>query len=635
MAFVNRSERTIILTHKEEQEVGPGQYLPQGSPLKNQNPSKAPFNTNTYRNIELKKEDVPGPGSYQYDDKYEKMATRIWIDKQRQKQEPFYKALEYNIANNNGAYTLLASNSQKHVGFMSKEGRFKEKKPDAEVPGPGFYEKDNKYIPVNISMDKSNQMSTNNISLIAGAGIKNSPSQHQKQITGSPHRILSIPSKGKSFGYEIGKSGVLQMNEDPDKQLKHLGDKGESVGPGSYNIGKSWARNSLDWSKNLKERGSPYGQETINGMRSSLFQSQNSPLSNTLIESNNNSLENKMKKEVNKDHFIKQKEKVFKQIKERRNNLLNLNSVNNIESQHTDLVEKMLYREQPGPGYYYDSTYNNYNSKPERFQTFGSSSRRFQSNTSYNPETGPGSYFKQDEMKYDKAKFNNLKEKMNFKINKNRVKRKSSLDINEQKEVEHKLGPGSYDVTKDDILVRKSFSNINQFGSLQKRFIEKSLALENSPGPGAYLSSEIDKNNYEEKARKLVNKPRIRTYDPNPKEVFKHEKDSYEVPAVGSYNSDINSIANNVIVKNKFHSVNAPFSSMQKRFQKPNNSPEKVGPGYYYKEKIKNVDIFHPPFNSGDLRFYDSKQENEVGPGSYNKNSYFDWNKKTFNVLYL
>ena len=60
-----------------------------------------------------------------------------------------------------------------------------------------------------------------------------------------------------------------------------------------------------------------------------------------------------------------------------------------------------------------------------------------------------------------------------------------------------------------------------------------------------------------------------------------------------------------------------------------------IGPGYYYKNKKPNQKQVYPPFKSNETRFNDIRKENNIGPGNYNRNSYFDWTKKSFNILYL
>ena len=62
--------------------------------------------------------------------------------------------------------------------------------------------------------------------------------EEEKNINYEPFstsRILSIPSKGLDFGYELNKKGELILSQDPNKNIKFLGTKNNSVGPGQYN----------------------------------------------------------------------------------------------------------------------------------------------------------------------------------------------------------------------------------------------------------------------------------------------------------------------------------------------------------------------------------------------------------------
>ena len=58
-------------------ELGPGQYLSQDLP-RNLKQAKVPFNSITFRETSIKKSDnSPGPGSYEYDDKYDNFIRSI------------------------------------------------------------------------------------------------------------------------------------------------------------------------------------------------------------------------------------------------------------------------------------------------------------------------------------------------------------------------------------------------------------------------------------------------------------------------------------------------------------------------------------------------------------------------------
>ena len=60
-------------------------------------------------------------------------------------------------------------------------------------------------------------------------------------------------------------------------------------------------------------------------------------------------------------------------------------------------------------------------------------------------------------------------------------------------------------------------------------------------------------------------------------------------------------------------------------------------PGLYYVDKIYKSEQVNPPFNSSSNKspVIFSSNLNFVGPGQYKKDSYFDWNIKTFNGTFI
>jgi len=65
------------------------------------------------------------------------------------------------------------------------------------------------------------------------------------------------------------------------------------------------------------------------------------------------------------------------------------------------------------------------------------------------------------------------------------------------------------------------------------------------------------------------------------------------------------------------------------------NSPTVVGPGFYHKNETKKFKQVYPAFKNTEKRFREAKSQYRTNPGQYDPSSYFDWNKKTFNILYL
>jgi hypothetical protein len=612
MAFVFRSSREIKLNPNEIIEPGPGQYIQQDL-IKINSPNKAPFNISSPKDYTIKKDDQPGPGSYQYDEKYEKM-----IEKQKnEKIHPIYKSIESNL-NLGDAYINYIENKNKPTGFMTKDRRFKENVQKTEVPGPGSYSIEKSYIKDNTK------------------GLTSRPKRLIKLSEVSQTKIASIPSKLNSYGYDTNQNGQIVLNEDPDKSIKYFGEKNDSVGPGIYDIIKpsDWIKRSLDWSKEpVKKENKLEKIESISTMAVS-------------HDSNDaNSIFSKYNQSVIKSKIQQNKAKILKQTKERRSNLLNMQQT----KKESDLIDKMIYDENPGPGYYYQDEGSYIKTVMDKFQTFGSSSPRFNFNIDYS-DLGPGRYFN-DDSKFEKFKQQN-QQKISFKIkpydylSRQRSVEGAKIEKEIKEEISRVIGPGYY---QPNLSIREnSPSNISHFGSLQKRFIERKYEKEKSPGPGAYLqqnkwgsleTSEINKLLKERIRPKKIYKLNSLIKNDNPySNTIVEEID--EIPAVGTYNPDaIFSIGYKVskVIKTGKNNKIAPFFSQEKRFKeiKDEKLTDQLGPGFYFKERKKIPERNSPPFNIGDRRFRTKNLENHIGPSEYNQHSYFDWNKKSYNILYL
>jgi hypothetical protein len=599
MAFVYRGERRIQMSANELNEVGPGQYLSQDLIKPSKNQSKAPFNINTYRDHKLKKLDVPGPGSYEYDDKYEKFSKLISKQNEKEIIEPFYKSVENKFATKNSPFF---STDKKEPGFGSKLTRFKIIQSKNQVPGPGHYElHDNLKRKSNSPPKQTNKTTIN--------------------LLGSPNRILSIPSKNNCFGYNIRETGIPFMNEDPDKNLRYKGVIQDSVGPGSYDISKvnSWFKNSIDWSRSANK----ILNRSLDNLNSTMINSYDMHT----LENNVKDIEATNKRTVEKMKYKKGKEKIFKQIAEKRRELLNLNkSVKDSES----LVDKIINKETPGPGYYFFDEENKANFRPEQFQVFGSSSPRFpldkMGEVSNNNEVGPGYYFN-DDSKFEKMKVQQIRDKMGIQMIKKKEGGQAEKSKKEKLEVEMKLGPGIYN---PEVNIKKPITNVSHFGSLEKRFIHKNKEIESSPGPGSYL----DQSNWIRNKQMYLKREMIRRYEKDANPLLDRQEE-LQIPGVGSYDPDkILSVGYKVAQKtNQYQSAIAPFSSMQRRFEEFKN--DNIGPGQYYKEKKVDIGQVYPPFRVGDRKDREDIKQPVPGPSDYSKSSYFDWNKKSYNILYL
>lgn len=704
MAFVFKAERDIspeILAASGD--IGPGQYLPQSFIRTKGKTSKAGFDSNTFRDTKIIKDDNPGPGSYAYDDKYEKIFNLL--NEKQQKSPSLLKSLEMVGPDNLDPFTIIINKEQsKDIPFFSKEKRFKER-PGYDFPGPGEYGDNNPLFLVRNSLRKKKKKKNS-------TGRKKSANSliRKDKAPISPYRVATIPSKNFCYGFDVNGKGELYVKNDPDRDIKCLGDKGDSVGPGAYELGRvnNWNKNVVSWEKQSKSirnslcnsqeitRSSKINIANNNNNNNYLFfeeslkrqqfsnnevnqflSPQNPKLSSAaLMHTNKNNLsaihnfiQTKNEALMSNQKLKYQKDKVFKHFRDKRQKLLDMKvSKNNVDD---ELFDKHILNQEPGPGYYFSELATSSFKPlkvPEKFQYFGSNSLRFSDPnlTEKLSEVGPGAYFKDDNKLGDK-KLKKILRDNNFSLNTNIIREEIKKDrfdtleerigingiINQHKQTneEPSPGPGNYEFNCENFN-KKAASNIAQFGTLQKRFNEN---INNpTPGPGAYLgipkaeSSNLIK--FPVRPKKIIIKK-----DENfqadlsifPKEAVEEIKANPSSPGVGSYNPEIvlslgYKVAKNV---NKFNNSSAPFNSVEKRFNYKNviGATENVGPGQYYKDNtekkiVQNLISNSPPFNTSAERKYPKEDRNvycDNGPGSYNLSSYFDWNKKSFNVQFI
>lgn len=657
MAFVYKSEREISPEiNTATGDIGPGQYLPQ-SFTKIPKQTNAGFNSKTYRNQKIIKDDNPGPGSYTYDDKYEKFIS--YYNEKKNNSPTILESLEYAKPENLDPFTIIINRERSNnVAFLSKEKRFKENS-IGELPGPGEYNKHEQLLIVKNSLKQKKQKKIPNKSRKDHSLIR-----YDKPPT-SPFRLSTIPSKNFCYGFDIGPMGDLYVKDDPEKDYRHKGIMNDSVGPGSYDLNKhnEWNKNAVKWEKQSQSN------------RNNLYNSQELP-KNKLLESNynnkleyfktsldkaNNLISNKNEIILSSQKTKFEKEKYMKHVRERRQRLYDMKTLNS--GAEDELLNKHVYKQDPGPGYYF-SEISNSAFKPtrvlEKFQSFGSNSLRFSENFE-NEEVGPGAYFNDD----NKMSMFKLKKFLNEKNNfaKNSINQREEIIKERQEKHEermgingiinqHKLsnyegtpGPGNYDLNGD--INKKFYSNLSQFGSLQKRFQNNSSNY--TPGPGSYVGAPKLVSNIIKipmRPKKLLKKEEQIRPDESifPKEEV--EEKNPPVPGVGSYNPDIVHSMGYKIAKNinKFNKSSAPFNVVERRFTSnvKKTAAENIGPGQYYKDKTEKVILMNllnnsPPFNTGAEKNSNNvnKNNSESGPGSYDLGSYFDWNKKSYNVQFV
>lgn len=650
MAFVFQSKKSTFQNKDLTNSPGPGKYNLMNKNYETQLEKYqkrrfiVPFNSETLRNdlpkrkkIEI--ENSPGPGSY-YTEKSDRRLLKINDKKKDLTNQPLYKLVENN--------DNLDSRDFIPLGFNTGEKRFKTVVQGYSTPGPGTYDfvignekksvssKKNFLLP-DLNLSINNKSFASNSVVRATSPILFKQSQQEDYL----NKVSTIPSKLHSYGYELSKEGVVVPSSDPLKFRKHLGNKKDSAGPGEYNLmtNRHWFQKGTNWgkSKTIKMKQAKSDDQSLSNISYEVASTQ----SQSQLDLNTTS---KPIKRLNKN----EKESLIKAFKQRQ-----ILAKEHKEGKEFSQLEQIIKSgEVPGPGYYFESNKSSFVKKrvPEEFQSFGSSSVRFQegikqslSSNAKNNSLGPGSYFRDDSV----IEIKKLKEGiLNSKLKQSPINLENMKHTKERYEtikVKSEIpGPGAYTLPSKKYFVNPNSKGI--FGSSEKKFVHIEGTSSDQVGPGKYLAQDNWIKNSREELSKLMNSPRKWA---KPKLIDKAllsreriEKVDIQ-PSVGTYNSDkINSIEYDIHRNaNKFSLVNAPFSSLSKRFNENTlKNQVDLGPGYYYSYKQFKPKDYKEGFNSSESRNRDYSLEgkrNPIGPGQYNKESYFDWNKKSFNIQFL
>ena len=615
MAFVYRAERHINKSlNKNVGNTFPGEYFNNSSFIKDIDRQSSEFQSNSKRELYLSKiEDTPGPGSYERNILKFNHPPHL----KRSKPKDIYETIKQSLIPKD---ILRFLERNQNIAFNSSRQRFNYNiQPKKEIPGPGTYSPNGSSI--NAKTDYSTAIFQNNSS-------KKSQNYNHSNIfptTFSDLRTETIPSKG-NLGYE-NKNGIQKMVKSKIKD-ENL------IGPGTYDINIKKKENGINWSRTTDEKDPKYNMIQ--------FRKNLQPLT----ELEQNYLENKnISKNSTKNSKKFERNAIFKYHMNQRYNMIRL-----IRSK-LDTEKDLIFDANPGPGYYtpdeaeqfYKTQIGEINPvNNHKIKCFQSTSPRF--NTKYSnldAKIGPGYYF--EKTKPDKIK--KIKQKKGHLINVNKDMIENSVyKISNLKEDFKIPGPGFYENIDTFIPIKAHCSTKTNFGNTTERFKEFDNK-NNTPGPGYY-------NTYKEQYSKTTNSlPKFKEKNKklftnfksdliNVDEIGKLTKEKFFVPPIGSYNpyiittidynnkSKINTFTDKTVVG---------FGSQEKKmrsFVKKDNN-KMVGPGIYYKNREKKVKQNLVPFNQNTRRFdYDEKNKNP-GPGSYETNSYDEWNKKSHNILFV
>ena len=603
MAMVFKSKKEITeLTKKDLEHPGPGDYIPKTVYrrrfFKNKiTPKINEINFHTNNNN-------PGPGYYFQnenktirDKKNEIISNKITTLK---------KTYEDELEEKN-------NNTFEKLGFNIKSKRFNMTKD--EPPGPGKYFLDiNKFYQTNFVNKIKEKYKLRRLN-------RNKPKLDL---------IPSIPSKDQQYGFNILKNGDLEHKKPPNFSQTFTGEKGDTVGPSYYDISKykELYKTSPKWSISNK-----LNNKDSKSLSSTNFSDNSKYLDNTSnllssITANKFYLdENKNVKEISKHNIscnslgsfsnsyylnrlkINEGNKdIIKKYKNIDTNFKRIPFFRNEEKEaHKKEMTKLFFKinDNPGPGAYFNGFKNssfNFKQIPESLQFFGSSAKRFNYPIKEKTSNKENMHEEYKTKKYKEALIPFLTSDERFKISKDKA-----------------LFPSPNDYSPKKIKKSKSFSNFMNFGSSVARFSEiAELKKKNAfptPGPGLYNP---------EKIKSHINTKKIMlTKDYNNK--------------VCIFKNDLNYDLNTIAYKNykKSNLTNLKTNSPLKKSH--TNESIKSSPGFYYINKEYKIQQIIPPFHSSANRTltFHSFLKNRVGPGQYKKDSYFDWNKKSFNINYV
>ena len=607
MAIVIRSEKKLFEINNETGKIGPGEYFQDEIPIdKELEENLFPFNSSTKKtNLNIKKDNNKeiGPGYYY-------------------KNSSFIKNSFSTKSNNNNINFLNYA-----LNELMNRRKDKEKLSNNETIINNITK-----IKLDNITNYNEDLKTKCENLIKKKNIIILPTTKTKM------RVNSIPFKNDSFGYEIDNNGNVIIANKPNENYNNI----------TFNINDKFGKKlknkikCIDWSK-MSSRNMSF--QKTNDYNNSNNSNNNNKKSNHSISAPNeknekeieidninttNTSENKSKNNIRKNlkHSHSMCEILSKNLKSRLSN----KNENYLNKNKENFIYENLFNVQPGPGYYYnDNDYEKYiNPKIKLKDGFGSTEKKNKYYNNNNINLGPGSYFK---TKYPikKPNFYPLSEKtnkLNFLMNNNN-------DINNNKffisEINKNVGPGSYDIKSEFDKIKKS----NFSGSNEKRFNYK--IINENPGPGKY----IQLNEWAKKEEKIHLKEILNNFKEKIKEE-KNNKNNSIIPGVGYYNPQIiSSIGYKILSKeNKIQSIIAPFNSCQERFLNKSHSSNNifVGPGSYNNNVSSfNFKVNNSVFNNNQSKLLKEKNsiQNNIGPGSYQQFNYNDWNKKSFNVLFL
>ena len=573
----------------------------------NTNKSHISFGSKTLRNsLYIKGSTSPGPGYYKIENELVKESFNPNFTGPNDPEGP------------EGEHAQL---------FISKEKRFKEfNKNTKDNPSPCDY-----FLPKN-SFEPTNLRK--NLTQLKTFGIY-SPFSSRRQI--------SIPTN--DLYYKINDKGEVEVKQ----EVENIKECKNNLGPGSYDIKFYEKKNNvIDWSKGIKkEKDNKTDDKKDYNIKLNLDSY------NTFADSN--AFESTMNEKTNNStnllthNFDKYADKIC------------CTETFNSQEKLKKKALSNLKLDIPGPGQYHIpynidapisfSNVNNFGSNVSRGLLFPLKKNKIK--IGLKTKTEP--LIIKTENNSPNKEINNKVKKSN-KINKDNdlfilhslhakdIKDKYLKDKNLYLT---KLGPGAYNPLLQSEINKKE-TTIQNFNSLEKRFTSHNNEF-NTPGVGTY--SIIDSYSSKKSSFKPIVPPNIskRNIDgiSSPKIQETKEKVYYEnhrKPGVGDYYPEIfNSIEfkiyknaqNNNDKKPCFNCGEQRFFEFKKKYEDDNHIG-KYNLAKNEKEKYQRISPFLSQAEKDESKLNNviNKTNSNLGPGTYRYDSYFDWNKKSYNMLF-
>ena len=407
--------------------------------------------------------------------------------------------------------------------------------------------------------------------------------------------------------------------------------------------------NAIDWKKVSKKN---LELESINN-NSFIIQDNNNKnttndfvmLTEFKIISNKNEKKDTKEKKDNKENKTEPKQIIYK------NNILGFKD--NFDSSSINLTSnnnKNKENVEPGPGTYEPKNLNfKLEPKKNRYQNFGTYESRNMfpipkkkffngNNIRLNTDNSINNFRfrkKLDENRNKLNKYKRLLHNLRFNI----IKEQAMLY---KKNVQDNLGPGTY--SPKNISDLKKNNQMAKTLVINEERIPSYIDMNDNPGVGEYNVNGEFKQNVEKNLTLLKSKQDKEKYDQkivleNFKKKWKNkqqrrfiridytETDEYKIRKQYMHNS---------LFRPPFNSAVPKFNQEKKDDANIDIYTNEQDIIDYPPKKINNH--LNIPFLSKAVRScnqtIDANSEKKIGPGSYEQKSFFDWNKKSFNVQY-